>query len=346
MNRPSYMILFIILLCISSISSENISGEPLTVKKSFSHTIIQKYGRSIFTVNAYTEVQYDDSIKGTKNNNQRWHQNVGTAFSVDNNGHLIAFNCVIKNAEEVQVISSTGEKIKASVIGCDKSGKINVLKIDNYIGLSIPGEPLSNNMTPGDEVILLCMKETGLETISGIISNIRPPDGTVVVNISGNPGTSGTPVFDKNQCLLGFLVYQIENNGKGKYNAAHDNSVSQTDSYLVVPSEFAWVAARLIINKAEGKCGWLGITSSINTINTPVKDGVVIIGIVENSPAEKSGLIINDKIIEFNDIPISSFVELIEALTDTRTGDIVPIHFLRGDRILSSDVTLSTYPKK
>ena len=346
MNPPSNMILLVTFLLISSISPEKISCDPLAVKKSFSQMIIQKYGRSIFTVNAYTEIRYDDSIKRNKNNNQRWCQNVGTAFSVDNNGYLITFNSVIKDAKEVQVISSTGDKIKASVIGCDKSEKISVLKIDDYIDLSIPGESLSNNMNPGDEVILLCIKEIGLKAISGIISDIRPHYGTVIVNISGNPGTSGTPVFDKNQRLLGFLAYQIEKNGKEKNNTAPDNSVSETNSYLVISSEFAWVTARLIINKSEGNCGWLGIASSINNINTPVKDGVVIKGIVKNSPAEKSGLTINDKIIKFNSIPISSFVGLIEALTDTKAGDTVPIHFLRGDRILSSDVTLSAYPKK
>jgi len=341
-----HITLFFPFLFLSSVSPLKVSADTLTVDESFAREIIERYGSSVFAVNAYTKFQKDDNTKKEKNDkSHRWCQNVGTAFLLDNSGHLITFNCVIKDAEEIRVISSSGEKITADVLGHEDRGKINVLKIDHIHVVSIPEVALCGDMSFGEKVILLGVKERVLTAVSGSISNIRPSDGTVVVTVSGDPGTTGTPVFDKNKHLLGFLAYKIEKDNNGKDRTSKDDTVSETEFYVVIPAESARVIARSIINRAEGKCGWLGISSSINNIDNSGKNGIVIQRVMEDSPAEKCGLKINDYLFEFNSISILSPVHLIEAITATRAGDTVSIKVRRGNKILSSKVTLSVQPE-
>ena len=73
--------------------------------------------------------------------------------------------------------------------------------------------------------------------------------------------------------------------------------------------------------------------------------GVLIQNIFKNSPAEKSGLIIGDIIIMFNNVKIVSFSELIEVLSLTRVGDTVPVKYIREGNIQSSSITLSAFPE-
>lgn len=345
-NIILYITLFFTFSFLSSVFPLNVSADSLTFDESFAREIIEKYGSSIFAVNAYTKLQKDDNIKRKKGDkSHRWCQNVGTAFMFGNDGYLITFNCVIKNAEEVQVISNSGEKVRASVLGREETGKINVLKIDHVHDVSIPEAASCNTINPGEEVVLLGLKGKVLTAVSGIINDIRPSDGTVVVAVSGDPGTSGTPVFDKNGHLLGFLAYKIEKDDNRTYKTSKDNAVSETNSYVVIPAESAWIIAQSIINRAEGKCGWLGISSSVNNIDNSGKEGIVIQGVIKDSPAEKCGLKINDYLFEFNNISISSPIHLIEAITATKAGDTFSIKVRRGNKIISSKVTLSAYPE-
>ena len=341
-NSVLYITLFFTFSFLSSVSPLKVSADSLTVNDSFAREIIEKYGSNVFAVNAFTKLQKDDNIKREKGDKSlRWCQNVGTAFLFNNYGHLITFNCVIKNAEEVQVISSYGEKISAGVLGSEKKGKINVLKIDNTHAVSIPEAASCDNINPGEIVVLLGVKERGLTAISGSINDIRPSDGTVVVTVSGDPGTTGAPVFDKNRHLLGFLAYQIEKSDE----TSKDNTVSETESYVVIPAESARVIAQSIINRTESKCGWLGISSSVNNIGNSSRNGIIVKGVMKDSPAEKCGLKFNDYLFEFNNISISSPVHLIEAITATRAGDTVSIKVRRGNNVISSKVTLSAQPE-
>ncbi len=345
-NSVLYITLFFTFSFLSPVSPLKVSADSLTVNDSFAREIIEKYGSNVFAVNAFTKLQKNDSTKREKDDKSlRWCQNVGTAFLFDNYGHLITFNCVIKNAEEVQVISSYGEKISAGVLGSEKTGKINVLKIDNTHAVSIPEAASCDNINPGEIVVLLGVKERVLTAIYGSINDIRSSDGTVLVTVSGNPGTTGTPVFDKNGHLLGFLAYQIEKNDNEANKTSKDNTVSETESYVVIPAESARVIAQSIINRAEDKCGWLGISSSVNNIGNSGRNGIIVHGVIKDSPAEKCGLKFNDYLFEFNNISISSPVHLIEAITATRAGDTVSIKVRRGNNIISSKVTLSAQPE-
>ena len=334
-------ILYIVILFAYSLSPLTASADSFDA---VAQKILKKYGHNVFIVNAFTKYSHTKSEKGEVSHHKC--QNIGTAFSFDNEGHLITLNSVIKDAENIKVISHTGEKINARVLGCDNVGSINVLEIDRSHALSIPKISATDDMNPGKAVFLLgIVKGEGLTANTGVISNIKPRNGTFIIDVHGNPGTSGTPVFDKDGRLLGFVAYQIENSEDEKKSISSDTSeYSRSCYYVVLPVEYSTAIACSIINRDGGKCGWLGIYSNFNA-NSSDKNGVIIQKVIKDSPAEKCGLKTKDCVIEFNSVPISTLLQLIEAITRTRVGDTVPVKVRRGNEKLSFTVNLSSYPE-
>ena len=232
----------------------------------------------------------------------------------------------------VIVTTCEGKQVKARVLGSDYTGFISVLEIDDNHISTLPPIASLESIHPGNEVFFLgVIPGMSLATNPGIIGTIRPFNGTFEVKTSGNPGTSGPPVFDKNKNVLGLLAFQIDNNDK----ASGTETAEKT--YLVISLKYASVLARQVINIAEDKCGWLGL--GICPKNSG-ENKVLIQKVIKDSPAYKNGIKPEDRIIEFNSIAISSPHQFIEAFIKTKPGDKISIKILRENKPLSFNITL------
>ena len=306
--------------------------------------IERNYRRWVLTVNAYSRIDRDIPLNEQKNTKKaNFRLNVGTAFPIDQQGHLITIHSIVENAEKVQVITSYDEKINAQVLGCDFTGKIAVLKIDSSFIPPLPNITPCNKIRSGDKVFFLgIIPGMSVAVNSGLITEIRISDGTIVVTAMGNPGTSGTPVFDKEENMLGLLAFQIKPDKGTSLHTLPEKS-NEKNTYIVLSFEHASVLAHTIVNNYEAKCGWLGLSIDLQT---PSKEGVLILYVFDGSPAYKSGLKPNDIITEFNSLSITTPRQLIETTTLTQAGDIVSIKILRNGKILLFDVTLASHPKR
>ncbi len=70
--------------------------------------------------------------------------------------------------------------------------------------------------------------------------------------------------------------------------------------------------------------------------------GVMIIGLLPKSPAEKAGLKVDDIITKIGDVPISDRRVIMKALFGKKNGDKVKIAYLRGKDPKETEVTLET----
>lgn len=334
------------------------------VSDDFSQRIVEVYGKNIFTVYACYKLS-----GGKASESAAYRQNVGKAFSFDGKGHLITLNSVVKKAEKIFVISPTGERMNARVLGCVDAGEINVLKIESAQALSAPNLPLDKKLSPGTEVVLLSIargKPIVLNT--GKISARKPPDDTFIIDVMSQPDTcgtpvfgkaedildfifsrkekrtAGTPVFDKAGDLLGFIAYRLEICTVVANPSTKNEATDDINSYLIIPLEYAWIIANSIVNLNESRCGWLGIYAGLfNSIDSE-ETGIVVRKIMQNSPAEACGLRENDRVVALNETPVARPVELIELMSATKPGDVVTIKILRGGRSITSKATLSSYP--
>jgi len=290
----------------------------------------------VYTVNAYTKLARDDvKVSETTGKKATWQRNVGTAISIDEDGHLITLQNVVDGADKIKIITSNGKKLKAHVIGSDYTGRITVLKIDPEFVSSLPTHTSMHDIQAGSTVYFLgVVPGNSVDVNRGLVSRLLQSDGTFEVKAPGVSGTSGTPVFDEDKNLLGLLAYQVDSSSE------RSADIPSEKTYLVISYEHAAVLAQRVISSTKPKCGWLGVCVDLKYTGD---DGIHITGVIDGSPADQSDIQPDDIIYEYNGTPVTSLHQFSNVFTGTKAGDTVLIKLLRGERRLSVSVKLTSH---
>lgn len=75
----------------------------------------------------------------------------------------------------------------------------------------------------------------------------------------------------------------------------------------------------------------------------PPGTGVLVVGIIPGSAAERMGLHGGDVILTFNGRPVSSYAEIVAARDQYSAGDLADIRFSRGGNVLTASAPLGTW---
>ncbi len=282
----------------------------------------------VFTVNAYSPLEdTDERAAGGKT----WQCNVGTAIPMDEDGYLLTLRSVVDKARKIKIINSDGKKAEAELVGNDHTGRISILKIDPSFITHRPEIASLNNLSDGEDVYFLgVVPGMSVDVTDARVNRIRRNDGTIELSSSGVPGTSGTPVFDSSERVLGMLAFQV-------YDDANPNA-SEEKTYIAISLEHALVLAHNTLNAMKPKCGWLGVCIDLTTASG---EGLLITDVIDGSPASTSRIMPRDRIFEFNGVPVATPHQFSEAFSRTHSGDTVTLKVLRDGEEISIDVTLT-----
>ncbi|OKY77719.1 MAG: Serine protease Do (heat-shock protein) [Candidatus Methanohalarchaeum thermophilum] len=287
----------------------------------------------------------------------------GSGFIYDNNGHIITNQHVVDGGDSFRVIFSNGIQKKASLVGTDIYSDIAVLKVDSYPTEGIDPTPLklanSSKVEPGEMVIAIGNPFGLSGTIThGIISatgRTLPTEGdfsipnVIQTDCAVNPGNSGGPLLD----LSGDVV--------GVVRAKQGDNIG-----FAIPSNKAEKVASSIIEKGEYDHAWLGIrmlpvtmeSAEEMNLSDEAKKGIMVIEVIEDSPAEEAGLkegekisvdekpvwINGDIITEVNGHEITSTGDLISELSKESPGDEVTLKIYRNQEFIDVTVELEKRP--
>jgi serine protease Do len=319
---------FLAALILSGMSGLTLAPCAQSDKSSVPPGIKEKFGSSVYTVHAYSNII---SPKAGGNTLKKRH-NVGTAFPLDNQGHFLIMRCVAKEAEKIMIQGDRGVNIDAAAIGCDSAGGIAVLKADIQTPFSMPPIRPINSVLPGSKVVFLGIPPgKNLSTMTGIVQSANESNGSIIVSVSGEPGTSGTPVFDETGQMVGILAYRLDD----KENPARLSSRNKT--YVVFSMEYVSVLAKSVIYKAEAQSGWLGVSIAVN--------GGFVQNVAKASPAEKCGIKPGDTIKEINGEPVLTPDCIVRMMSATRSGETVRLKILRSGQPIFMNVKLSEHPQ-
>jgi S1-C subfamily serine protease len=192
----------------------------------------------------------------------------------------------------------------------------------------VPKATTSQNLETGEKVYFLgVVPGMSVDINDGIITGVNLADGSIEVKTVKAPGTSGTPVFDNNENVIGILAYQVDSNGVKPKEA----------TYLVFSLEHATVLSKQVISATRPKCGWLGVCVDLTVAGD---DGVVIANIIEGSPAHASSLKPKDRILEYNGQPIRNVRDFSDAFIKTKAGETISIKIIRNNQPMTVGVTL------
>jgi serine protease DegQ len=258
---------------------------------------------------------------------------------VSPDGYILTNNHVIEEADEIQVTLNDGRTAVAQVIGTDPETDLAVLKI-NFTELPAVTWGNSEQIAIGDGVLAIGNPfGVGQTVTSGIISalgrtqlGINTFENFIQTDAAINPGNSGGALVD----VQGHLV--------GINTAIYSRSGGSMGIGFAIPTSTARQVLEAIVRDGEVVRGWIGVEPQDLTaelaegFGLKPQTGVIITGVLQNSPAANAGLRPGDVVTAVGTQPVSKVSELLSAVAALPPGEASTLSVLRKDGRLTLKV--------
>ena len=305
------------------------------------------------------------SIAVTKTSDLGNSKNVGSGFVFDKEGHIITNNHVVKNTKKITVTFIDGTSYRAEIVGTDPYADIAVIKLDVDSDKLYPLPIGDSSKLKVGEQISAIGNPFGLSgsMTSGIISQMGrllpsdsgfPIPGAIQTDAAINPGNSGGPLLNMKGEVVGIntAIYSTDGNFSGVGFSIPSNIILK-----IVPT---------LIKEGEFHHPWVGISSANITpdlaelMNLENAKGVLIMTVIKDSPAAKSGLRGSSQIATTNDIEYTLGGDvilsvdgnevrkiddlLIHLQREKNVGDTLNLEILRDGKMIDIILTLEQRP--
>lgn len=268
----------------------------------------------------------------------------GSGVVYGSDGYIITNHHVVEGNDEVSVIFADGARFPARVIGSDPVTDLGVLLVDraDLTPLEIGS---SSDLAIGEPAVAVGNPlglEGGPTVTSGIISALdRSLDvtfdntlyGMVQTDAPIAPGSSGGALVDAEGRLIGITT------------AIAVSDVGAEGLGFAVPIDLAVGVVDDLIRDGQVRHARLGIEGTTtwadhNGAEFPV--GILVNGLTFGSAFAESGGQVNDVIVAVAGTDVETLEELLATLRMHRSGDLVDVRVLRGDRESVIQVTMGS----
>ncbi|MEM7066096.1 MAG: HhoA/HhoB/HtrA family serine endopeptidase [Cyanobacteria bacterium P01_B01_bin.77] len=279
----------------------------------------------------------------------------GSGFVVEADGVIWTNAHVVEGADTVTVTLKDGRQFSGEVVGEDPLTDVAVIEVQAQ---DLPTVTLgdSEQLRPGEWAIAIG-NPLGLDNTvtAGIVSatgrtsaQIRVPDKRVQfiqTDAAINPGNSGGPLLNEQGEVIGINTAIIGGaQGLG----------------FAIPINAAQRLAQELIEKGRVDHAYLGIQMRTLTAelrqqinNDPRNDvrldadkGVVILGLMRNSPAMQAGLEVGDVIVAMDGRSIAEAEQVQQIVQDVGVGESIALEVDRGGRQVTLNVQTKALPQQ
>lgn len=236
---------------------------------------------------------------------------------------------VVEREDDIKILLADGVEISAKVTGRDAGTDLAILRLERAAGAAaeLTGSPARLGQIA---LVLGRPSPDGIEASLGTVSAIGGPIRTgrggmleryIRTDSISYPGFSGGPLVAADGTVLG-----INTSGLARGAA------------ITIPAEIAWKIAEELVRSGRIKRGYLGIRSqavdipvaSQNLLKRQQEMGLLIVGIENDSPASRGGLMVGDILVAVAGSPVVHHDELFMRLNGEVAGKSTPIDILRG----------------
>jgi S1-C subfamily serine protease len=222
---------------------------------------------------------------------------IGSGFVYDREGHVITNDHVVKNAEKVTVTFLDGRSFNAKIIGQDVFTDLAVIKVNASSDVLFPLELGNSSGLKVGEQIAAIGNPFGLSgsMTSGIVSQLgrllpaqdrgfQIPD-IIQTDAAINPGNSGGPLLNMRGQIIGINT------------AIQSESGEFAGVGFAIPSRTVQKIVPVLIKDGAYHHPWVGISGRdidpdlAQVLGIKDARGFLVINIMNDSPAEKAGLI-------------------------------------------------------
>jgi S1-C subfamily serine protease len=276
-------------------------------------------------------------------------QGQGSGFIIDGNGTILTNAHVVEGADRVTVSLKDGRKLQGEVQGVDEVTDLAVVKIPVKDG-KLPTVALgdSDQVQVGDWAIAVG-NPLGLDnTVTlGIVSTLNRPSSLVGIpdkrvdfiqtDAAINPGNSGGPLLNENGEVIGINT-AIRANAMGIGFAIPINKAKEISPRLARGEKVSHPYIGVQIGNLTPELAKENNDNPNSIMLLPEVTGVLVAGVVPNSPAAAAGIRRGDVITQIDGKAIATADSLQGLVDRTPLGQALKLSLRRGDRTLQIDI--------
>ncbi len=267
----------------------------------------------------------------------------GVIFSPQ--GYILTNHHVIVNASEIQVMLHDGRSVSAQLVGSDPETDLAVLKISlqNLPSITI-GD--SQSVRVGDVVLAIGNPYGVGQTVTqGIISatgrnrvGLNTFENFIQTDAAINPGNSGGSLINPYGELIGIN------------SAIFSRSGGSQGIGFAIPANLAWMVMTNIIEHGHVIRGWLGVRLGeltpklVEALQLKSLYGVVVTGVIKNSPALAAGLQPGDVLLKINNQPVLDMRSILDLISQQQPGTQISIEGIRNTKPFTIETTVNQRP--
>lgn len=273
----------------------------------------------------------------------------GTGFVIDDEGHIVTNEHVVRDGDEFSVIFSDGSERPATLVGADPISDLAVIRVEGDLPAILTlGD--STELEVGEQVLAIGSPLGAFTNTvtSGIVSALGRnfPGSSFYTNLvqhdaAINPGNSGGPLVNMDGEVVGVNTLGIPQTAEGPVQGI----------FFAIPSNTVERIAQELIDEGQVVYPYLGIeaiepvTEQIATqYGLSVDRGALVTGVVPAGPAAEAGVQEGDVILAVDDQRIDETTSLTEALFAHEPGETVPVQLQRGAEEVEVEVELGERP--
>jgi serine protease DegQ len=271
---------------------------------------------------------------------------LGSGVIVSTEGYLLTNNHVVEGADDIDVQLVDGRQARARLVGTDPETDLALLqiKLDKLpvIDLGDVGA-----LQVGDVVLAIGNPfNVGQTVTSGIVSalgrnrlGLSTFENFIQTDAAINPGNSGGALVDAEGRLIGINT------------AIYSRSGGSMGIGFAIPADSARMVMDALRRDGQVTRGWIGVEPRDLTpelaasLRLPVKQGVLITGVLQDGPASRGGLRPGDVVLAIGGAEVSNTAQLLAAVAALKPLSDARIAVQRGDRTLQLELTVAQRPK-
>jgi Do/DeqQ family serine protease len=343
-------------------ASDSEATPAIDVPKNYVTQVVEKVGPAVVRINASRTVTtnapaidpfFRDFFGSSLPNvpQEQIQRGLGSGFIVSGDGLVLTNAHVVDSADKVEVKLKDGRTFNGRVVGTDSVTDVAVIKIEAN---NLPSVTFADttNLEAGEWAIAIG-NPLGLDNTvtTGIVSATGRNSSQIGVadkrvsfiqtDAAINPGNSGGPLLNAKGEVIGINTAIIQNaQGLG----------------FAIPIDTARNIAEDLI--ADGKVDhpFLGVQMAEITpelkeqlktqrnIDIQADRGVLVVGVVPNSPADRAGLKSGDIIQKLAGQTVSNPNEVQEAVEKTQVGSNLSLSLERNQQALDLNVQVGILP--
>ena len=309
-------------------------------------------------------------------------QNISSGIVIDTAGHIVTTTFEMGPPSKIEVIFNNKRVSSAKLIGTDVFTDIAVLRAAGPLHKSTPPtDAVTSPAVPEEWIEFTLPRKWGdsskIDTGSWVVT-IGSSYGQspivsfgivggwdtlpnqlcrelIKINAAVTPGNSGGAVLNTSGEVVGMILAVLteptathspfdtlfekqDDVDITQFLARSPLAARNQEITFAMPIETVRAVAKEIIEHGKVARGWLGIEVDIGD------SGVLVTGVIENSPAHKGGLLPQDLILEFNEVPVHSYDELLKCVVSKRPNTEVHLKIGRNGTEHYSTVILGETP--